>query len=142
MRLKSGLEPPERRRRSVIVAMLILLTSGVGVLDAISNHGDELRSVDKVHGGVLLFLALLIALRTTTGFRFGRRDPALTDELTTANRASAATWGFWALMTALAAALFVNMQWPLSMAETVPVLIATGAVSAGIRFVYLERQGV
>ncbi|MCA8902673.1 MAG: hypothetical protein KDA53_15645 [Hyphomonas sp.] len=142
MRKNSKLEPSERRRRAVIVTMLILLTSGVGAVEAISDHSDHLRSVDFARGGSLLFLALVIALRATTNFRFGRSDPALDDELTASNRASAATWGFWAVMTTLACALLVNLRWPLSVAETVPILIATGAVSAGIRFVFLERQGI
>jgi len=138
---KNSGDPGDRRRRALTVSTLILVTTGVSVISAVSEHGDQWRSVDVVKTVSLLILALMIALAATTRFSARWHAPELNDELTMANRASAAVWGYWALMLALVGLALVNMRWPVPVSEALPLLIGFGAAIAGIRFVMLERRG-
>jgi len=124
-----------------LAATAVLLVTGSGVVTAMSEHIGALRSVDIVKIGALLVLALLLALRATTSFRLTKRNPALDDELTRANRASAARAGFWAMMIGSAVALIGGLMTEIQVAEVAPLLLAMGAAGAGIRFAVLEARG-
>ena len=141
MALGKTRDPSERRRRVMTVSMLYLVVLGGGALVMLWAPRDHWRPVDLVRIGGILSLALVLGLRATTNFRFTPRNPALDDELTRANRASAAGWGYWALMLALPALFVANFYWPMTLAETLPLLIVLGGVAAGLRFVLLERRG-
>lgn len=134
-------DPADRRRRTLIAATLIMFVIGGAILQTASEHGDHWRTVDFVKVGSLLLLAFVLGLRSTTSIRLTKRNPALDDELTRANRASAAGWGFWILMLGLLALFVANFFEPMRVAETLPLLIVIGAATAGIRFAFLERRG-
>jgi hypothetical protein len=134
-------DPSERRRRALTGVLMILVMAGFAAVDALSSREGEWRLVDGVRVGAILLLALVVAVRSTTSFRFGARVPALDDELARANRASAAGWGFWALMTALVAASAAGFWQRLSVVEVAPAVLVIGAAAAGLRFVFLERAG-
>lgn len=134
-------DPSEQRRRALIGATMIMLVIGATAIEAVTEHGAHWRSVDYVKVGAILLLAFILALRSTTSMRLTRRNAELDDELSRANRASAAGWGFWALMPLLLALFVANFYWPMSIAETAPILMVAGAAAAGMRFVYLERKG-
>jgi hypothetical protein len=135
-------DPSERRRRSLVVAMMVLLAVGGGALDrAIFEHAGHWRLVDYVTVGALMLLALIIAVRSTTNFTLRARNPALDDELTRANRADAARWGYWVLMLALLGLFLANFRWRLGLADIAPMVLVAGAAAAGMRFAYLERRG-
>ncbi len=131
----------ERRRRALSGALLIMLVIGATAIETASEHGEHWRSVDFVKVGSILLLAFILALRSTTNMRLRPRNPELDDELTRANRASAAGWGFWLLMPALLALFILNFYAPTPAREALPILIVAGAAAAGARFVFLERQG-
>jgi hypothetical protein len=88
----------------------------------------------------LMFLSMVIALRSTTNFRFGKRDPALDDEFTRANRASAAQYGFLAMFITVAGVFIAEMS---GVHEPILMLmmLAAGAIGAGARFAWLEGRG-
>jgi hypothetical protein len=134
-------DPSERRRRALTGSVLILVMAGVAAVDALAAHAEQWRLVDGVRVGAILLLALVVALRSTTSFTLMRRVPALDDELTRANRASAAAWGFWALFAALILAFAASFFLHLHVAEVAPAVLVIGAAAAGLRFVWLERQG-
>ena len=131
----------QRRRRVLTFAALLLLLGAAAAAEAIGSRGEAWRLIDWVRVGALMLLALVIALRSTTSFSLLRRDSALDDELARANRASAAAWGFWTLLAALIAAFAVNAAVPLQVMEMAPAIVVLGAAAAGLRFVWLERQG-
>jgi hypothetical protein len=120
--------------------MLLVMTT-VAAADALTAHGAQWRLVDGVRVGAVLFLALVLALRATTSFSLLPRNPALDDELTRANRASASAWGFWALFGALIVAFAASFFARLQVVEVAPAVVVCGAAVAGLRFVWLERQG-
>lgn len=134
-------DPADRRRRVIVAATAILIVVGAGVVTAASEHATHLRNVDIVKIGAVTFLALVLGLRSTTSFRLTKRNPVLDDELTRANRASAARSGYWAMMIGTAAALIANLFTPLQVGEIAPLLLAMGAAGAGIRFAVLEARG-
>ncbi|MGD9814606.1 MAG: hypothetical protein AB7Q23_14670 [Hyphomonadaceae bacterium] len=134
-------DPSERRRRALMGAVLILVMAGFAAVDALASHDGAWRSIDVVRVGAILLLALVVAVRSTTSWWFGPRVAALDDELTLANRASAAAWGYWALFAALIAAFAGSFFFPLRVAEIAPAVLVTGAAASGLRFVWLERQG-
>jgi hypothetical protein len=135
-------DPSERRRRSLVVGMMVLLAVGGSALDrAIFEHAGHWRLIDYVSVSALMLLASIIALRSTTNFSLRKRDPALDDELTRANRADAGRWGFWALMLGLIGLFAANFRWQLGLADIAPMVFVAGAAAAGMRFAYLERQG-
>ena len=135
-------DPSERRRRSLLVGTMALLAVGGSALDrAIFEHAGHWRPVDYVAVGALMLLALVIAVRSTTNFSLRVRNPALDDELTRANRADAARWGYWVLMLSLAGLFIANFRWQLGLADFAPMVFVAGAAAAGMRFAYLERQG-
>jgi hypothetical protein len=134
-------DPSLRRRRAIVASTVILLVTGAAAMIALSEQGGALRSVDVVKIGALIVLALLLGLRATTSFRLAKRDPALDDELTRANRASAARVGYWALMLAVTAAFIGGAVTDLTLTEVAPLVLAAGAVSAGLRFAILEARG-
>src|SRR5262245_53889117 len=94
--------------------------AGTAALDALSEHGDALRLVDGVRLAAVLVLSLVVSLRSTTNFSFMKRDAALDDELTRANRASAATWGFWALLLTALAMAVARALWPAGLVDLAP----------------------
>ena len=136
-------DPSERRRRALLAVMLILLAVCGGMIDrVVFEHSGHWRAVDFVRVGALMTLALVLALRATSNFRLLNRHPEIDDELTRANRASAANWGYWAVMLGLAAALGASFYWPLDVVGVTTGFILLGAVVAGGRFVFLERAGM
>ena len=138
---RTGVDLPEQRRRMLIASTLIMVTIGGGILTAASEHVAHWRSVDILKLSGLMVLAFVLALRSTTAIRLRPRNPVLDDELTRANRASAAGWGFWFLMTALLALFVANFYWPMTLQEVAPIVIVYGAAAAGLRFAFLERRG-
>ncbi len=133
-------DPTERRRRAMIGSTMVMLIIGSTAIQTTIEHGEPWRSVDYMKIGAILFLALLLALRSTTPFRLTPRNPALDDETARAHRASAAGWGFWLLMPALLAIFIASFFWPLDLREILPVIIVLGAAAAGIRFAFLEGR--
>ena len=70
------------------------------------------------------------------------RNAVLDDELTRANRASAARVGFWTTFAGAIVCLVVSMAVePLAATQIMPILIGVGAVSAALRFATLEGRG-
>lgn len=134
-------QTPRARRGQLIAATGVLLLTCVMASDAIAPRGEALRAVDLVRIGTVLLLVLVLALRSTTGFRVRREGPELHDELTRANRATAARWGFWSLLTGLAACLVASLFWPLPLTEVVSILLLVGVVTATVTFTALEGRG-
>jgi hypothetical protein len=134
-------DPAERRRRAILAAVAIMVMVGAGVMTALAEHAGALRSVDIVKVGMLIVLALVLGLRSTTSFTLTTRNPVLDDELTRANRASAARAGYWALMLGAALAFVCGVLTDIKVTEVAPLLLAMGAAGAGIRFAILEARG-
>jgi hypothetical protein len=134
-------DPSERRRRALMGAVLILVMAGFAAVDALAPRAGEWRVIDGLRVGAILLLALIVAVRATTSFSLVARTPALDDELTRANRASAAGWGFWALLVALVAAFAASFFLHLHVVDVAPAVLVIGAAAAGLRFVHLERSG-
>jgi len=135
------LDPSERRRRTILSALLIMLCLGGGALGAAYDHVGAWRPVDMVRIGGIIATALVLALRSTTAIRFTKRNPELDDELSRANRVSAAGWGFWGLTLTLLAAFVFSFYEPVTLTRIAPILLVMGAATAGLRFVFLERRG-
>jgi len=133
-------DPAVTRRGVITNGMLMLLLFGGGTLAATSEFSGGWRTVEIVKITGLMFLSMVIALRSTTNFRFGKRDPALDDELTRANRASAAQYGFWAMFVTVAGVFIAEMS---GVHEPILMLmmLAAGAIGAGARFAWLEGRG-
>lgn len=134
-------DPSERRRRALMGAVMILAMAGFAAADVLTARAGDWRAIDGVRVGAILLLALLVAVRSTTSFTLSTRTPALDDELTRANRASAAGWGFWALMAGLIAAFAASFFVHLHVFEVAPAVLTIGAGVAGLRFIWLERAG-
>jgi len=134
-------DPAETRLRTVLSATLIMFLVGGGALNATYEHGDHWRPVDFVRVSGILALAFVLAARSTTAIRLTPRNPALDDELTRANRASAAGWGFWGLMLTLLAAFAFSFYEPVSLTRIAPFMLIMGSAIAGLRFSFLERRG-
>lgn len=132
-----------RRRRAVLIGAIVLMTIIAGTSTAFSAATPgEWRTVDIVRVSAFLALALVLGIRSTTAFTLLRRNPALDDELTRANRATAGRVGFWALLLSSMACFVANMLGlEMSIAEALLAIIAAGAISAAIRFAMLERRG-
>jgi hypothetical protein len=137
---KASRDPDVRRRQMLAASLLILTMAALAALEAFANRGDPLRPIDGVRIGAIMLLALILALRSTTNFTLMRRNPALDDELARANRASAATWGFWAFIMALIAAVAANLFWPLGLSETALAILVSSVAAAAARFIALERS--
>lgn len=132
-----------RRRRAILAGAAILLITIGGIYTSLDERGADaaMRAVDWVRLAAFLILALVLALRSTTSFSFLGRNPVLDDELTRANRASAARVGFWALMLGVIAAYVAAAFEPLNVREVAPLLVALGASAATLRFAILEGRG-
>jgi hypothetical protein len=137
----AGRDPSRRRRGALTAATLIMLMSAGAAVDALAEHAGAWRLIDFVRLAAILLLALVVSVRSTTNFSLARRVPALDDELTRANRASAATWGFWSFFVALLAAYGATLALPVALQELAPAVLVCGAGAAGLRFVFLERRG-
>jgi hypothetical protein len=109
--------------------------------NAATPHEGALRGVDIVRLSGLIALTLVLAIRSTTSFTLMRRNPELDDELSRANRSSAAVLGFWFLLLATIAAFVGSFFVPLTLRETAPMILGAGAVAAGMRFSFLEAKG-
>jgi hypothetical protein len=131
----------EQRRRTILSALLLMVVLGGGALDAAYERVGAWRGVDIVKVSGIIALAIVLALRSTTAIRLTPRNRELDDELSRANRQSAAAWGFWGLMLALLGAFVFSFYGPVSLTRIAPFLLVAGAASAGIRFVFLERRG-
>ena len=132
--MSQKLDPVARRRRAVLLATLIILLVGVGVASDLSE------TISIVKPGMVLLLALVLAARVTTNLRMRRRDPALDDELTRANRAKAALAGFWTVMSVAGGILVSSYFLELRVVQVLLLLLIAGAAVAGIRFVLLEAR--
>lgn len=131
----------QRRRRGVIIAFAVLLTTMSAAYTAYSAPiAGGLRAVDILRAAAFLMLAAIISIRSTTGFSLIGRNAVLDDELTRANRADAARAGFWALMIASVAGFIASYFVTLTLAEASPLLIAVGAGAAALRFARLEGR--
>jgi hypothetical protein len=120
--------------------MLVLFGAAAATSFSEMTQGSA-RLVDVVRLVGFLALALLLSIRATTSFSLLGRNPVLDDELTRANRASAARAGYWAMIIGNAAALVGSMLTPISLVAVAPLLIAMGAAAAALRFAVLERRG-
>jgi hypothetical protein len=119
------------------------MTIIVGTMTVLSDATPGAwRTIDIVRVCAFLFLALVLGLRSTTAFSLLGRNAVLDDELTRANRATAARTGFWVLLLA-AMACFAAIVFGLEMsaAEALLAVIAAGAIAAAIRFSMVERRG-
>lgn len=131
-----------RRRRGVLVGAAVLLTVIAGAMTAIaSTEPNAWRAVDIARVAALVLLTLVLSIRATTAFSLVGRNPALDDELTRANRASAARVGYWAMLLAALACLGASFFEAVSGTEAAVVVLVAGAASAALRFVVLEGRG-
>lgn len=89
----------------------------------------------------LIAFTFVVAIRSTTNFSFGLRNPERDDELSRANRASAAFLGFWAILLSVTVAFVASFFLDLTLTEAAPIILCAGAVAAGWRFAYLEALG-
>jgi hypothetical protein len=128
-----------RRRGAVTAGAAVLLAVFATAMTI--TPADTLRNVDMVRIAGFVALALVLAVRSTTAFSFVGRNAVLDDELTRANRASAARVGFWVMLLVAIAALGVSLFETVSPMQIISVLIGAGAVSAALRFVVLEGRG-
>lgn len=134
-------DPSTRRRRTILAGALMLSIFSFAAFNAVLPHEGALRPVDIVRISGLIALALVLAIRSTTSFTLMRRNPELDDELSRANRAAAATFGFWTLLLATIAAFIGSFFVSLALTETAPLILGAGAVAAGMRFSFLEAKG-
>lgn len=126
----------------MIVAVAIMFMTLIAAFTAFIDSGPgDWRAVDLVRATALLILVVVLATRSTTNFTFIGRSAVLDDELTRANRASAARYGFWSLMIGLLASFVLNLWLPVQLTQAVPLLMAFGAATATLRFVLLEHVG-
>jgi len=133
----------KRRQRMLLAASIFLMTGTAAAVNAFAemNPGASWRLVDMVRVGGLVALSLVLSLRSTTAFSFIDRDPALDDELTRANRASAARVGFWFMLLGAVVCLAATLAGvDITVQEALLALIAVGAMSAALRFFVLERR--
>jgi hypothetical protein len=128
-----------RRRRAVLAGAAVLLAVFATVMTV--SPADTLRDVDLVRTAGFVGLALVLAVRSTTAFSFAGRNAVLDDELTRANRASAARIGFWAMFLAAVAMLVASFFETVTPMQIIPVVIGAGAVAAALRFAVLEGRG-
>jgi hypothetical protein len=128
-----------RRRRTILAgaAMLLIVFAGYMTL----TPSETWRAVDIVRTSAFLLLAVIVALRSTTAFSLIGRNPVLDDELTRANRASAARVGFWAFLLTAIACFGASLFEAVSATQIIPLLIGVGAMAAALRFAVLEGRG-
>lgn len=135
-------QTPEVRRRTLLVAVCLFLMMLAGAFTAFTDVAPGgWRGVDITRAAGFVLLAVVLSVRSTSSFSLIGRNEVLDDELTRANRASAARYGFWALMMGVLASFVANIWMPLSLAQVAPVLVGLGAATATLRFVVLERSG-
>lgn len=95
----------------------------------------------RVSAYVVWVAALLMALATGGGFRYGREVRAiLNDESTREHRRRAMEVGFWAAMTASLGCYLVNLFHPLGAGTVIHVILTFGVACAMLMFVALERR--
>jgi hypothetical protein len=130
-----------RRRRSVRGGVFVLMLAVVAALNyAYRFEMGAPHLVDFLRLGALIILALVVALRATTGFSFMKTDPAMNDELARANRAAAARRGFWTMMIAAIGICIGSLFFPFTAYEVMLVMLLTGAGAAGLSFARLEAK--
>lgn len=135
-------QTPDVRRRALLIAVSVMLMTLIAVYSAFTdNIPGSWAALDLIRTAALLFLVLVLSTRSTTSFTMNRRDPVLDDELSRANRASAARYGFWSLMLGLLLSFVINLWIPVELTQAAPVLMALGAAGATLRFVVLEHAG-
>jgi hypothetical protein len=118
--------------------MLLIIIAGA--LTVISETPpDGWRAVDIARISALVLLTLVLSIRATTAFSLIGRNPALDDELTRANRASAARVGYWAMIGLVC--LVTSFIEPVTGTAVTVIILIAGAVSAALRFVALEGRG-
>lgn len=133
---------PEGRRRGLLVVVGVFLMTLAGAFTAFTDVAPgDWRAVDITRAAAFVLLAIVLSVRSTSSFSVVGRNSVLDDELTRANRASAARFGFWALMLGVLASFVASIWLPLTLAQIAPVLVALGAAAATLRFVVLERSG-
>lgn len=142
MNRQNDTEAQQRRRSGSIIAgalMLMLVTMQAFASRAPIEIGS-LRLIDVVRTSGFAVLAAVLALRATTALTLRRQNPALNDELTRANRANAAFWGYWALMFCGLATLALSLVFPLTALDIVPYFLMIGAFVPALRFARAERR--
>lgn len=131
-----------RRRRGVLVGAGMLLIVIAGALTVLADTPpSQWRAVDIARISALVLLTLVLSVRATTAFSLIGRDPALDDELTRANRASAARVGYWAMILVGLICLIGSFFGPFTGTATAVIILIAGAVTAALRFVVLEGRG-
>lgn len=126
----------------MLVAVCVFLMLLAGAFTAFTDVAPgDWRGVDITRAAGFVLLAIVLSVRSTSSFSLIGRNSVLDDELTRANRASAARYGFWALMLGVLASFVASIWLPLTLAEVAPVLVALGAAATTLRFVVLERSG-
>lgn len=140
--MNSSDQKTSRRRRGVLVGAAMLLIIIAGALTVITaTPPDGWRLVDIARISALVLLTLVLSIRSTTAFSLIGRNSALDDELTRANRASAARVGYWAMILAGLVCLVASFFEPFTPTASTVIVLVVGAVSAALRFVVLEGRG-
>lgn len=135
-------QTPEVRRRTLLVAVCVFLMLLAGAFTAFTDVAPGAwRAVDITRAAGFVLFAIVLSVRSTSSFSLIGRNGVLDDELTRANRASAARYGFWALMLGVLVSFVANIWIPLTLAQVAPIFVALGAGAATLRFVVLERSG-
>lgn len=119
--------------------LLIIIAGALTVLTDTPPNGW--RAVDIARISALVLLTIVLSVRATTAFSLIGRNSALDDELTRANRSSAARVGYWAMISAGLVCLVASFFEPFSGTATAVIVLICGAVSAALRFVALEGRG-
>lgn len=131
----------DRRHRAIRGGVVVLMLAVVAALNyAYRFENGAPHLVDFLRLGALIFLALVVALRATTGFSLTKTDPAMNDELARANRAAAARRGFWTMMLAAIGICIGSLYFPFTAYEVMLVMVLTGAGAAGLSFARLEAK--
>lgn len=138
-------ERVQRRRTRVIWLQCLLFLLWQGSFWNAHPHGavQAMRTVDhlKISAFVVWAAALLLLMSVGGGLLRGRevRD-ILNDELTTDHRRRAFVAGFWAVMGATFATYLLSLFEPLSLLDSLHLLLTAGVVVPGLTFVVLQRR--
>jgi hypothetical protein len=134
-------DPSDVRRRGLLSAVAILMMTCLATFDAFLSPAGQLDGLDGVRIAMVMLLALVLILRSTTGFTIRREPPEMGDELVRSNRASAALWGLGAMVLSTMSATVAGLFTTLSLVSVAPLILVAGAVAAAGCFALLEARG-
>jgi len=152
MALKPGSSPisaerierlQKRRTRIFLVEALLFAIWQVNYFAAIPAPKPLATSLEtmKVSAYVVWAVALLVALATGGGFRYGREVRAiLNDETTRDHRRRGLECGFWAAMGVALICYALSIFEPISARIVIHLILSGGLATALLTFVYLERR--